>query len=446
MVEILKDRRKILVVTAFIHAILWIPLLLIPYVSPEKKYLIIIYVSLQTVVAELMSPVWNSLMGNIVPVFERGRFFAFRNKIVGIVTFISAIIAGSILSYFSPKNLFIGFAILFGIAFISRSFSAIFRSMLHNPSVQYQDGEKFSIIDFVKRMDKTNYGRFVTYIALFKFSVHIASPFFAVYMLRDLKFSYLQFTTLVAFELVASFIAVGAWGKLIDKKGTKIVLYVTGMLTPLIPLFWLFSGNFYYLIFIQMFSGASWAGFNLSSSNFIFDTVKPENRIRCVSYFKFFDSMATVVGGFLGGLLLPHLPTWVFISSIPILFLISGILRLISSVVMLPTLKEARFIEMEVGHSFFKKYLTIRPTEGLVFEVIGKYPAVQETVKRAKKIIKKTKKGLSTGEQEAKAYKKKLMDFIDKNMPHGIEDKRETEMDRIQHITEEIEMGKRKGK
>ena len=442
VVEILKDRRKILVVTAFIHALLWIPLLLIPYVSPDKKYLIIVYVSLQTIVVELMSPVWNSLMGDIVPVFERGRFFAFRNKIVGFATFISAVTAGAILSYFSPKNPFIGFTILFGIAFISRALSAIFRSRIHNPSVQYKEGEKFSIVDFVKKMDRTNYGRFVTYIALFKFSVNIASPFFAVYMLRDLNFSYLQFTALIAFELAASFVAAGMWGKMIDRKGTKIVLYVTGMLTTLIPLFWLFSGNFYYLILVEMFSGASWAGFNLSASNFIFDTVKPQNRIRCVSYFKFFDSMATVVGALLGGLLLPHLPSWFFISSIPILFLLSGVFRLITSVIMLPSLKEARFIEMEVGHSFFKKYLTIRPTEGLVFEVIGKYPVVQKTVKQAKKMLKTAKKGLDIGEQEAKAYKKKLMDFIDKNMPHGIEEKKETEMDRIQHITEDIEKGK----
>ena len=89
-----------------------------------------------------------------------------------------------------------------------------------------------------------------------------------------------------------------------------------------------------------------------------------------------------------------------------------------------------------------KKYLTIRPTEGLVFEVIGKYPVVRKTVKQAKKMLKTAKKGLDIGEQEAKAYKKKLMDFIDKNIPHEAEKKHETEIDRIQHITEDIENGK----
>src|SRR3989338_3656618 len=140
IVEILKDRKKILVVTALIHAVLWIPLLLIPYVSPDKKYLIIVYVSIQAVFAELMSPVWNSLMGDIVPVFERGRYFAVRNKVVGVVSFMSAITAGIILNYFSPKNPFLGFAILFGTAFFARALSGVFRSMLHNPSVKYKEG------------------------------------------------------------------------------------------------------------------------------------------------------------------------------------------------------------------------------------------------------------------------------------------------------------------
>ncbi|MBI2130265.1 MFS transporter [Candidatus Woesearchaeota archaeon] len=447
IVELMKDRKKIIFLTAIFHAILWIPLLLIPYLSPAHQYLLIVYISIQTVFAEIMSPVWNSLMGDIVPPFERGRFFALRNRIVGITSFVSALSAGLLLSYLSPKHPFLGFTILFAIAFIARLMSAVFRGMMHNPHVDYKATEKFSLVDFVKKMDKTNYGRFVAYIALFKFSVSVASPFFVLYMLRDLKFSYLQFTILTAAEIIASFIAAGMWGRLIDKKGTKFVLYVTGIMTPLIPLFWLFSGNFHYLMLVEMYSGFSWAGFNLSASNFMFDTVRPQNRVRCISYFRFFESIAIFFGALLGGFLIHWLPSWVFLSSIPLLFLISGVLRLLSSLLMLPSLKEVRFIEMEIGHSFFKKYITIRPTEGLVFEVIGKYHAVQDTtLKHAKKFIGRAKKGLEIGGEEAKAYKKKLMDFIDKGMPHGIEKKRESEMEKIGHITEEIEMGKLKGK
>ena len=74
VVEIIRDRRKILVFSSFIHAILWIPLLLIPYATPNQKYLLIAYVSLQTIFAQLMQPIGNSLIGDIVPKYGRGGF------------------------------------------------------------------------------------------------------------------------------------------------------------------------------------------------------------------------------------------------------------------------------------------------------------------------------------------------------------------------------------
>lgn len=441
LVEILKDRRKILVISSFAHAILWIPLLLIPYVTPNQKYLFVVYVALQTMLVQIMQPVGSSLLGDIVPKYERGRFFGLRNKIVGAISFSSALVAGLILNYFSPKHPFLGFTILFSVAFVGRAISGVFKALIINPEHDLMHEEKFSLLDFVKRMEKTNYGHFVIYITLFKFATSVAAPFFAVYMLRDLGFSYLQFTIMVAAELITSFIAMGIFGKMIDLKGTKFVLYIGGMLTPLIPLLWLFSGNFYYLILVEAFSGIAWAGFNLSSSNFIFDAVKPENRVRCIAYYKFFEGLAIFAGAAFGGFLINNIPAWIFISSIPFVFLISGILRLITSLILLTTLKEARLIEMPIGHTFFKRYLTIRPSEGLVFEIIGKYHKREEErcqQKQSKEIKLKTQK------KENEVYTKKLLKFIDKNISTKKEEHDITNMHEIEHITEEIEKGKRK--
>jgi len=441
VVEIIKDRRKILVVGSLIHAVLWIPLLLIPYATPKQKFLLIVYVTLQNIIAQLMNPVWNSLMGDIVPMYERGRFFGLRNRVVGATSFIAALAAGFILNYFSPKNPFLGFTILFVIAFIARFISAAFRSMMYNPPPDLVHAEKFSLLDFVKRMEKTNYGHFVIYIVLFKFAVNIASPFFAVYMLIDLGFTYLQFTAIIASELIASFVAFGIWGRLIDEKGTKFVLYVTGMMTPIVPLLWLFSRNFYYLTIIEIFSGIAWAGFNLSSSNFIFDAVKPENRVRCIAYYKFFEGIAVFVGALLGGFLINKIPAWIFISSIPFVFLISGILRLLVSLLLLPTLKEARLIEFGIGHSFFHKHLTIKPSEGIVYEVIGKYHKIKDKIKQKKDALKRINKQ-KTDDNENETYTKKLLKFIGKNISPKKEQKDITNMHEIEEIAEEIEKGK----
>lgn len=440
IVEFVKDRRKILVTSSFLHAILWIPLLLIPYATPNQKYLLIVYVTLQTVLAQLINPIWNSLMGDLVPKYERGRFFGIRNRIVGATSFIAALAAGLALNYFSPKHPFLGFAILFLVAFFARVLSGVFKAMMHNPEPDFSHEEKFSLVDFVSRMDKTNYGHFVIYIVLFKFAVNIAAPFFAVYMLKDLGFTYLQFTIITASELIASFFAMGIWGKLIDSKGTKFVLYVSGMLTPLIPLFWLFSKNFYYLAAVEAFSGMAWAGFNLSSSNFIFDAVQPENRIRCIAYYKFFEGIAVFAGALLGGFLINHIPAWVFISGIPAVFLMSGILRLLFSLSLLPTLEEARLIELGIGHSFFKRFLTIRPSEGLVFEVVGKYHKHEEEKHYERQL--KIERQKTIPKQEKEFYAKKIVKLIDKNISQKKEKHEITDMHEVEHITEEIEKGK----
>ena len=439
IVEIAKDRKKILVAGAFLHALLWIPLLLIPYITPNQKYLLIVYVSLQNLVWQPMNPIGNSLLGDIVPKYERGRFFGVRNKVAGATSFIAVLSAGFILDYFSTKNPFTGFTILFSIAFASRLASTFFKSMIYNPAADLAHEEKFSIIDFVKRMNKTNYGHFAIYTSLFKFATNIAAPFFAIYMIRDLHFSYLQFTILVAAELVASFIAMGLWGRIIDEKGTKHVLYISGILAPLIPLFWLFSNDFYYLLIVEAFSGISWAGFNLSSSNFIFDAVKPENRVRCIAYFKSFESMSIFIGAAFGGFLINILPAWIFISSIPIVFLISGVLRLVVSLVLLPTMKEARLIELPIGHTFFKRHITIRPSEGFVYEVIGKYNKKEEKQEKQESKVKNQK---IAPKKENEFYNKKLMKFIDKSISPKKQQHDLTNMHEIEHITEEIERGK----
>ena len=440
IVEVLKDRRKILVISSFLHAILWIPLLLIPYATPKQKYLLIVYISMQTMIVQLMQPVGNSLLGDIVPKYERGRFFGLRNKVVGATSFVSALIAGFMLYYFSPKHPFLGFTILFSVAFIGRTLSGVFKSMIPDSEPDLMHEAKFSIIDFVKRMEKTNYGHFVIYVTFFKFATSIATPFFAVYMLRDLGFTYLQFTMMIATELVASFIAMGICGKMIDNKGTKFVLYIGGILTPLIPLLWLFSQNFYFLLLVEAFSGISWAAFNLSASNFMFDAVQPENRIRCIAYYKFFESIAIFLGAAFGGFLINALPAWIFISSIPFAFLISGILRLLTSLILLPTLKEARLIELGIGHTFFKRYLTIMPSEGLVFEVIGKYHKHEEEMHQQKQLKVEKQKTMPKKEQEI--YAKKWLKSIDKDISPKREEHDINNMHEIEHITEEIEKGK----
>jgi len=73
------------------------------------------------------------------------------------------------------------------------------------------------------------------------FAVNIASPYFAVYQLHNLKFSYFVFAGLGTASSVATLLTISGWGRAADRIGNLKVLVATSVLIPFVPLLWLFS-------------------------------------------------------------------------------------------------------------------------------------------------------------------------------------------------------------
>ena len=101
---------------------------------------------------------------------------------------------------------------------------------------------------------------------------------------------------------------------------------ITAFLIPLVPVLWLVSKEVYYLIPIQILSGFAWSGFNLVSSNFLYDVSPRENRTQNIAIFNAINGLAMCLGALTGGFLVSRLPQ-INGSSLLTLFLISGILR-----------------------------------------------------------------------------------------------------------------------
>jgi len=92
---------------------------------------------------------------------------------------------------------------------------------------------------------------------------------------------------------------------------------------------------------VQILSGFAWAGFNLASSNFLYDASTPENRTRCIAVFNAMNGGAICLGALLGGYLVSHLPP-VFGYQLLTLFLISGLLRGLVAATLLRYVSEVR--------------------------------------------------------------------------------------------------------
>lgn len=321
-------------------------------------------------------PVWVSWMKDLVPKEIYGRYFGMRNRIVGTVAIVSMLIAGFILDYFKQTKVFMGFAIIFFIAFIARFISAMIFRKQYEPKLNVDKKGYFTIWQFVRNMYYNNFGRFTLYVSLLIFATAIASPFFAVYMLTKLHFSYVFFTIVMMSAPVSTLIFMPAWGKFSDKYGNLRVMKICGFLIPLVPLLW--CGSFFltgqsshillpYLIAIESFSGFAWAGFNLAYSNYIFDAVTKERLAVCDAYFNIFYGAGNFCGALLGGLIASTHFAFFGIGAMLFVFLLSAVARLAASAAMLPKLKEVRPVKRFGLREARDKILALTPSQALKY-------------------------------------------------------------------------------
>ncbi len=355
------SRKKIIMLGSLLQALMWIPILFVGYLFFYKNVdhgfsatLMIIFFTLLTIFGAFLSPAWNSLMREIVGK-KTGKYFGNRSKIIGITVLGIMLISGLVLNYFKKINLlFFGFVIIFGVALIARLVSWYFLTKHYESKFKFKDGYYFRFGQFIKRIPHSNFGKFVVFISLVMFGTAIASPFFAVYMLKDLQFSYTAWTLIVISGALSSFIFMPLWGKFADKFGNIRVLRFTGAFIPLVPALWfltLFMTKINapllvsYLFVIEFFSGFIWAGFNLSAANFIYDAVSKQKFALCIAYSNILNGVGIFLGATLGGFVSSFNFNFFGISSLLLVFLLSAVVRFLVYIIMISKLKEVREVE-----------------------------------------------------------------------------------------------------
>ena len=355
--KLMKHRsRKFIVINAVLfQALLWIPLAFIPFIFGNeffRTWSVVIIFSLIAIIGGFAGPAWSSWMGDLVKEEKRGEYFSRRNRIAGSIVLISGLFAAVFLNLFNGDNkelngefVLIGFSILFLIAFIFRLISTYYLERQYEPRFRYDPESYFSIGSFVKRLKNSNLGNYVLYGSLLRFGTAIAGPFFAIYMLRELNWSYPQFIGINIAGALGSIIILSVWGKISDRVGNAKLLVISGIMNSAIPLLWLISDNWYYLLLINVFAGAGWGGFNLSEANFIYDVVPRKKRSFAFTYNNVFSGAGVFLGATIGGLMATHLDIKLFGSVYLFLFLLSGILRFIPTFLFAFKLKEERIVE-----------------------------------------------------------------------------------------------------
>ncbi len=372
----LSDAKRLISFGGIGQALCWIPLFSLPlFFSTHGAWWLILCVVLYVALGNLTVPAWNSLLIGIADANSRGTYFARRFQMTSLTSFLALGAAGVILNAGERWGFhWGGFVIVFSVAAVARALAT--RCQLNTaqgitaPIPEAPGGFRH----FILSAATPDLRRFLLFSSLMHFSVFIAGPFFVLYMLQDLHLSYLQYAGWMAAGILAQFLTLKPWGQLSDTYGNKTILRVTGFSVPILPLLYLISDAYPFLLMVNFFGGATWAGLSLGLQNYVFDSVRPEERTRGVAVANAVNASGWFLGAMAGSWLATVIPSQFHIlgmtiqpaSNLPFLFAISGILRLLVSFSLLRTFREPRSIRLPSRRHIMWELPLVKPLLALV--------------------------------------------------------------------------------
>lgn len=349
------SRIKIALFASLFGRLFWILILLSPIFFAEPLFWIVVFYFLSYSVSNFASPAFWSMVGDIVPKFVRGRFLSVRMRVLGFVGMIFSALAGIFLKLF-PEGDLSGFFVLFAFGVVAGVLGSFqfcrIKSVSSHVFVRHSFRDFFHVSSSLKR--------FIWVIIFFNFSFMIASPLFAVYMLKNLGMNYAFYGIVNGVSSLTGIAFAKHFGSIIDRLGSRNVAVLCIFGTAFTPFLFLFltSSSVFWVFPIMVLNGFFWMGADLGVLNLLLDFTDSDKRALQVASYQFFTSIPLIIAPILGGIIADNV--FFVLSGIPLVFAISFVLRALSSlfVMFLPEVHSKK--EYSLGIVFHEMLAPLR--------------------------------------------------------------------------------------
>lgn len=351
------SRRLIFFTSGLISKLVWIPVALIPLMLGSNMrqasiWAITVLITVSSIGSAVNNIAFRSWIGSLVPSDIIGNFFSRRSFASTASGAVTALLMGLFIDRFDNLN---GFVIIFIAGTLFGTLEILlYMGISHPPFEKCEETPTLKAI-ITEPLKNRNYFRFVLCATFFYFSTNIASPFYNIYMLDDLKMSYFQVNlSQKVTESLLMVLSVRFWGILTDRYGNRPVMLLGSFFTILVPLLWIFSWphGIAMTYVASFFGGIGWAGFEMAVFNQSIWLAPEQNRSAYVACFTLFtcvigNAVSYVFGGyfmqyvgpFIHNMRVPLIPGYV-INSFCVLLLISFVFRIVAIVIFYPMYKE----------------------------------------------------------------------------------------------------------
>jgi MFS family permease len=306
-------------------AILLLALLPFGFQGQAAVYLFITLAVLRDTFGNLSLPAWTSLAADIVPVGQRGRYFASRNIAMTVTGMITAFLAGVIINRNgSPAGYQLAFLLAFGCGAASWFCFSQIRDPAPAPRPRAVRPGSPPVLGGI--LANRSFLALCLHSAVWNFSLNVAAPFFNIYLVHNLQASLIQVGILTAATSLAGLPALRVFGPLADRWGPRRIVLITSLLIPLLPLAWIFVPSPWYVLAINLASGVLWSGFSMCILNLLLQISPCEERARFSAVHQIVVAVSLALGAALGG--------WVVtVFGFKAVFALSGIGRFLAALI-----------------------------------------------------------------------------------------------------------------
>lgn len=254
-------------------------------------------------------PAWNAWMESLVPGHVRAPFFAMRSRIgqAGLAAgFVIGGISLEIGKGIAPAKQYLlpAFGIMFLLAAAARYCSALFVSGQQESAKEDSHVRHVRFREICRRIKAGGSERILLYFLAVQLCIQVSGPYFAPYMLHQMKVGYVHFMILLGVAFLGKIIMFPISGKLAARYGTHRLLWIGALAIIPVAGLWLFADTFWKIALVQFIAGLCWAPYELAVFLLFFEMIRREERTSILTTFNFWNAAALAVASIGGGLFL----------------------------------------------------------------------------------------------------------------------------------------------
>ncbi len=308
---------------------------------------LVVLLTLEGALVGIAIPAGVSLVSDIIPPHRRGRFISKQRMVMAAVGIATALAGGWSLDLIGQPG---GFTLLYIIGYVCGMGGILCVALLpERPYVPKEKPLNLSLL-WLEAWRDHRFRELLIFMTALWASVMSAGPFFAVYMLEDLKLSYWTISVYATLGQLAAMAALPFWGYLSDKFGHTPVLKLSSAAMTIAPFLWIpATAEAYHIIPVaHIFANAVWCGVMLSQFSLLLAVMPEKHNAAYSGVFFGVTGIVAAIAPLFGGILAEafsgveaHIG-FVHLRDLHFVFIVSACLRMLTLLLLRPKKTEAR--------------------------------------------------------------------------------------------------------